>query len=184
MLTPDETARRSAEAMLAGDQASLAAGIELVDVGPGTATATMTVRADMVNGHDIAHGGYVFLLADTAFAVACNSYGQSTVAAGCDIAFVAPVHAGDRLTARGPRDGTGPVATASTTSRYAGRTAPSWPSCAAAAAPSRAPWCRWRRTRHDARRSSSTASAHPSAGTAVRWPAYGPTTWRRTSCAR
>ena len=44
----------------------------------------------MVNGHDIAHGGYVFLLADTAFAVACNSYGQSTVAAGCDIAFVAP----------------------------------------------------------------------------------------------
>ena len=99
MLTPDETARRSAEVMLAGDLASLAAGVELVAVGPGTATATMTVRADMVNGHDIAHGGYVFLLADTAFAVACNSYGQSTVAAGCDIAFVAPVHTGDRLTA-------------------------------------------------------------------------------------
>jgi phenylacetic acid degradation protein PaaD len=99
VLTPDETARRSAESMLAGDQASLAAGVELVAVGPGTATATMTVRADMVNGHDIAHGGYVFLLADTAFAVACNSYGQSTVAAGCDIAFVAPVRAGDRLTA-------------------------------------------------------------------------------------
>jgi phenylacetic acid degradation protein PaaD len=99
VLTPDETARRSAEAMLAGDQASLAAGVELVAVGPGTATATMTVRADMVNGHDIAHGGYVFLLADTAFAVACNSYGQSTVAAGCDIAFVAPVRVGDRLTA-------------------------------------------------------------------------------------
>ena len=99
MLTPDETARRSAEAMLAGDQASLAAGVELVGVGPGTATATMTVRTDMVNGHDIAHGGYVFLLADTAFAVACNSYGQSTVAAGCDIAFLAPVHAGDHLTA-------------------------------------------------------------------------------------
>ena len=99
MLTPDETARRSAEAMLAGDRASLAAGVELVAVGPGRATATMTVRADMVNGHDIAHGGYVFLLADTAFAVACTSYGQSTVAAGCDIAFVAPVRAGDRLTA-------------------------------------------------------------------------------------
>ena len=99
MLTPEETARRSAEAMLAGDQASLAAGIELVDVGPGRATATMAVRDDMVNGHDIAHGGYVFLLADTAFAVACNSYGQSTVAAGCDITFVAPVHAGDLLTA-------------------------------------------------------------------------------------
>ena len=85
--------------MLAGDQASLAAGVELVDVGPGRATATMAVRDDMVNGHDIAHGGYVFLLADTAFAVACNSYGQSTVAAGCDITFVAPVHAGDLLTA-------------------------------------------------------------------------------------
>ena len=99
MLTPDETARRSAEVMLAGDQASLAAGVELVDVGPGRATATMTVRPDMVNGHDIAHGGYVFLLADTAFAVACNSYGHNTVAAGCDIAFVAPVRAGDRLTA-------------------------------------------------------------------------------------
>jgi phenylacetic acid degradation protein PaaD len=99
VLTPDETARRSAEVMLAGDRASLAAGVELVDVGPGRATATMTVRPDMVNGHDIAHGGYVFLLADTAFAVACNSYGQNTVAAGCDIAFVAPVRAGDRLTA-------------------------------------------------------------------------------------
>jgi phenylacetic acid degradation protein PaaD len=99
VLTPEEIAQRSAEAMMSGDQASLAAGVELVDVGPGRATATMTVRGDMVNGHDIAHGGYVFLLADTAFAVACNSYGQSTVAAGCDIAFVAPVHAGDQLTA-------------------------------------------------------------------------------------
>ena len=99
MLTPQETARLSAEAMLAGDQASLAAGVELVDVGPGHATATMAVRDDMVNGHDIAHGGYVFLLADTAFAVACNSYGQSTVAAACDITFIAPVHAGDVLTA-------------------------------------------------------------------------------------
>jgi phenylacetic acid degradation protein PaaD len=99
VLPPDELARRSAEAMLAGDQASLGAGVELVAVGPGTATATMAVRDDMVNGHDIAHGAYVFLLADTAFAVACNSYGQSTVASGCDIAFLAPVHAGDHLTA-------------------------------------------------------------------------------------
>ena len=81
VLTPEETARRSAEAMLAGDQASLAAGVELVERRAGVATATMAVRDDMVNGHDIAHGGYVFLLADTAFAVACNSYGQSTVAA-------------------------------------------------------------------------------------------------------
>lgn len=103
-MTPEEiagqvVARRSAEVMLAADRASLGAGVELVDVGPGRATATMTVRTDMVNGHDIAHGGFVFLLADTAFAVACNSYGQNTVAAGCDIAFVAAVRAGDRLTA-------------------------------------------------------------------------------------
>ncbi len=96
---PDDVARRSAAAMLDGDRASAAAGVALVGVGPGRATATMTVRPDMVNGHDIAHGGYVFLLADTAFALACNSYGQPTVAAGCDIAFVAPVHAGDELTA-------------------------------------------------------------------------------------
>jgi phenylacetic acid degradation protein PaaD len=98
-LDPSDIARRSAEAMLADDRASAAAGMELVEVTPGRATVTMTVRPDMVNGHDIAHGGYVFMLADTAFAVACNSYGQSTVAAGCDIAFLAPVHAGDRLTA-------------------------------------------------------------------------------------
>ena len=99
MLSPDDVARRSAEAMLAGDSASAGAGMELVEVGPGRATVTMTVRPDMVNGHDIAHGGYVFLLADTAFAVACNSYGQSTVAAGCDIEFVTPVRAGDLLRA-------------------------------------------------------------------------------------
>jgi acyl-CoA thioesterase len=92
-------AAASAEVMLGDDKASAAAGIELVEVGPGRATVAMTVRADMVNGHDIAHGGYVFLLADTAFAVACNSYGQRTVAAGCDIAFVAPAHTGDQLTA-------------------------------------------------------------------------------------
>ncbi len=96
---PEEIARRSAEVMLLGDQASAGAGVALVDVGPGRATATMTVRPDMVNGHSIAHGGFVFLLADTAFAVACNSYGRNTVAAGCDIAFIAPVKAGDVLTA-------------------------------------------------------------------------------------
>ena len=99
MASPDEIARASADAMLAEDLASAAVGIELVSVAPGRATMTMTVRRDMVNGHDIAHGGYVFLLADTAFALACNSYGRSTVAAGCDIAFVAAVRAGDVLTA-------------------------------------------------------------------------------------
>ena len=81
------------------DQASRALGMDAVVIETDYAEVRMTVTDAMVNGHDIAHGGYVFLLADTAFAVACNSYGQSTVAAGCDIAFLAPVHAGDRLTA-------------------------------------------------------------------------------------
>ena len=85
--------------MLAADRASAALGIELVAVGDGTATVRMTVRDSMVNGHAIAHGGYVFLLADTAFACACNSRGPVTVAAGAEITFVTPARAGDVLTA-------------------------------------------------------------------------------------
>ena len=85
--------------MLREDAASTSLGIELVLLGPGTATVRMTVRDDMVNGHDIGHGGYVFLLADTAFACACNSRGPVTVAAGADITFVAPAGRGDVLTA-------------------------------------------------------------------------------------
>jgi acyl-CoA thioesterase len=94
-----QTAEASAAAMLSGDEASRAAGVRLVRVAPGHAEMTMTVTAQMVNGHRIAHGGYVFLVADTAFAVACNSYGAVTIAAGCDIDFVAPVREGDELTA-------------------------------------------------------------------------------------
>jgi phenylacetic acid degradation protein PaaD len=86
--------------MLAGDAASRALGIEVSDVGMGSATATMTVRADMVNGHNITHGGFVFAVADTAFACACNSHGPLTVAAAADITFIAPTHAGDVLVAR------------------------------------------------------------------------------------
>lgn len=86
--------------MLRDDVASNTLGIELVQVGRGSATVTMTVRDTMVNGHAIGHGGYVFLLADTAFACACNTYGPVTVAASADIVFIAPVRAGDRLTAR------------------------------------------------------------------------------------
>lgn len=86
--------------MLRDDVASGTLGIELVSVGRGTATVTMAVRDTMVNGHAIGHGGYVFLLADTAFACACNSYGPVTVAASADIIFIAPVHPGDQLTAR------------------------------------------------------------------------------------
>lgn len=94
-----DLARRSATAMLASDAASAAAGVELRDVGPGTAVATMTVTDAMLNGHGIAHGGYVFLLADTAFAVACNSYGERTLAAGCDITYLAPARSGESLVA-------------------------------------------------------------------------------------
>ncbi len=85
--------------MMAGDKASAGLGIELVEHGPGRARARMVVRDDMVNGHNIAHGGLVFSLADTAFAGACNSWGPVTVAAACDIVFVAPARAGDVLEA-------------------------------------------------------------------------------------
>lgn len=95
----NELARRSATAMLGDDEASRRAGVVLREVGPGRATLTMTVTPEMLNGHAIAHGGFVFLLADTAFAVACNSYGRRTVAAGCDITYLAPSAAGDELVA-------------------------------------------------------------------------------------
>ena len=87
------------EAMMAADSASGMLGIELTDYGPGWARTRMTVRDDMVNGHGICHGGLIFSLADTAFACACNSWGPVTVAAGCDIVFVAPARGGDVLTA-------------------------------------------------------------------------------------
>jgi acyl-CoA thioesterase len=92
-------AERSAATMWAADRASQGLGIRISDVSPGRATATMHVTAEMVNGHAITHGGYVFLLADTAFAFACNTYGEATVARAADIAFLAPVHEGDELVA-------------------------------------------------------------------------------------
>jgi len=85
--------------MLAADLASRSLGIEAVELGPGRARLRMVVTEVMVNGHGIAHGGYVFLFADTAFACACNSEGPVTVAAGAEITFVAPVRAGDVLMA-------------------------------------------------------------------------------------
>lgn len=88
-----------AAAMFEADRASRELGMELVETGVGTAAVRMTIRADMVNGHAIAHGGYLFLLADTAFACACNSRGPVTVAAGAEITFVAPVRQGDILVA-------------------------------------------------------------------------------------
>jgi acyl-CoA thioesterase len=85
--------------MFEADRASRDLGMELVEVGDGTAVVRMPVTGPMVNGHAIAHGGFVFLLADTAFACACNSRGPVTVAAGADITFVAPVRQGDVLVA-------------------------------------------------------------------------------------
>lgn len=90
---------RHAERLYANDAASRALGITLADVGPGRATVRMRVLPSMVNGHRIAHGGYLFLLADTAFAFACNTYGPVTVARNCEIAFIRPVVAGEELTA-------------------------------------------------------------------------------------
>jgi acyl-CoA thioesterase len=86
--------------MLEDDAASRALGIEVVDAADGIATARMRVREDMVNGHGIVHGAFVFAVADTAFACACNSHGPVTVAAAVDITFVAPARAGDLLEAR------------------------------------------------------------------------------------
>ena len=99
-MDPAETARRCAEVMYAADPASRQLGIEISEVAPGSAAASMTVRADMANGHGMCHGGYVFTLADTAFAFACNTYDERTVAAGADVSFVEPVQVGERLTAR------------------------------------------------------------------------------------
>ncbi len=96
---PADLARRCAEAMYAADEASRRAGVVVSDVAPGRAVARMTVRSDMINGHDICHGGYVFLLADTAFAFACNTYDAVTVAQACDIVFVEPGRLGDELVA-------------------------------------------------------------------------------------
>ena len=89
----------AAEQMFAADQASQALGIELLESGDGGAVLRMRVTDTMVNGHGIAHGGYIFLFADSAFACACNSHGPVTVAAGADISFIAPVREGDELTA-------------------------------------------------------------------------------------
>ena len=89
----------NAHEMWEADDASRALGMELVDVGEGTAVVRMVVRDDMVNGHGMCHGGLVAALADSAFAAACNSRGVATVAAGFDVSFLRPASAGDVLTA-------------------------------------------------------------------------------------
>jgi acyl-CoA thioesterase len=92
-------AERVASAMYARDRASQTLGMHIVRVGAGHAELSMRVRADMLNGHLTCHGGFIFSLADSAFAFACNSYNLTTVASGCTIEFVAPARENDLLTA-------------------------------------------------------------------------------------
>ena len=99
MLSTEDLARACADAMWKEDNASRELGMEILRVGPGEAELIMSIQPHMVNGHGIAHGGFIFLLADSAFAFACNSRNERTVAAQCDIAFVRPARLGDRLVA-------------------------------------------------------------------------------------
>lgn len=92
-------ARRAVGALYDGDRASQTLGMTVEACGPGTATVSMRVRADMVNGHGICHGGLIFTLADSAFAFACNSHGDNTVAAGAAVEYLLPAREGDLLTA-------------------------------------------------------------------------------------
>jgi acyl-CoA thioesterase len=94
------TARTAAHDMFDRDMASRGLGMELVEAGDGDAVVRMRVTDSMVNGHGMVHGGYVFMVADTAFACACNSHGPVAVAAGADITFLQPTRAGDVLEAR------------------------------------------------------------------------------------
>ena len=92
-------AERSAQLLWEGDRASQMLGMRIVSVALGEATVSLTVRADMVNGHRICHGGVIFTLADSAFAFACNSYGDNAVAASAHIDFLSPAREADELTA-------------------------------------------------------------------------------------
>lgn len=97
-----ERARRVGESMYAADRASREfMQMELVSCAPGRASMRMTVRPEMLNGHEICHGGFIFTLADSTFAFACNSHNRTTVAAGCTIEFLKPGQLGDVLTCEG-----------------------------------------------------------------------------------
>ena len=98
-MTPQQIAEAVRDGMYANDRASKMMGMEIVSISPGGATLTMTVREDMLNGVDICHGGLITTLADSAFAFACNSYNELTVASGFSVDIVAPGRLGDRLTA-------------------------------------------------------------------------------------
>ena len=98
-LSPTETAQHVRDAMLANDRATRMMGIVIREVGPGSAIAEMRVRQDMLNGHEICHGGFVATLADTAFAFACNSYNEVSVASSFSIELLAASREGDVLSA-------------------------------------------------------------------------------------
>jgi acyl-CoA thioesterase len=98
-LSPDDLARACAEAMWKEDGASQGLGMEILEMKAGKAVLAMTIQPHMVNGHGIAHGGFIFTLADSAFAFACNSHNERAVAAQCDIAFIRPGKLGNRLVA-------------------------------------------------------------------------------------
>jgi len=99
MRDPAALARACAGAMWEEDAASRGLGMALDAIGPGQARMSMTVRAEMVNGHGVCHGGFIFALADSAFAFACNSYGERAVAQHNTITYVRPGRLGERLTA-------------------------------------------------------------------------------------
>jgi len=96
---PVQRCRAVVQSLYLADLASQSLGIEIIDVAPGAVQIAMTVRPDMVNGLGMCHGGIVFAFADSAFAFACNSYGDPMVAAGASIEFLAPTPRGERLTA-------------------------------------------------------------------------------------
>ena len=98
-LPPDPLARACADAMWKEDDASKGLGMEIAEIRPGHAVLTMTVKPDMVNGQRIAHGGFIFTLADSAFAFACNTHNERAVAAQCNITFIQPGKLGDLLVA-------------------------------------------------------------------------------------
>jgi acyl-CoA thioesterase len=95
----EELARACARVMWDDDEASQRLGMTIDHIAPGAATLSMTITFEMTNGHRTCHGGYIFTLADSAFAFACNSYNQRTVAQHCSVTYIAPAIEGDRLKA-------------------------------------------------------------------------------------
>jgi acyl-CoA thioesterase len=99
MMDAQQIAEATRDAMWKGDRASQGLGMSILAVGPGTATMSMRVREDMLNGHETCHGGFITTLADSTFAFACNAYNDVTVASGFDVNLVAAAKLGDELTA-------------------------------------------------------------------------------------